>query len=142
MTERQTIVGTAEYIAPEAVHGMPVDVRADIYSLGVILCEVLAGSVPFRGTYAIDTMLKTASEPLPPLQALAPDLRLPPELDSLLRRARAKRPEDRYPSVDAFVERLRYCRTRLATDPHLASLGSSDDRWSDTHRSGRMRSVA
>jgi len=142
LAEHHTIVGTAEYIAPEAVHGMPVDVRADIYSLGVILCEMLAGSVPFRGTSAVDTMLKTAAEPLPPLRALAPDLHLLPELDSLLSRALAKRPEDRYPSVDAFMEHLRYCRTRLRADRHFVSPGWYEKRWPDTDRSGRMRSVA
>ena len=122
LTERQTIVGTAEYIAPEVVQGMVSDVRADIYSLGVILYEMLVGSVPFRGASAVDTMLKTAAEPVPSLRSLAPDLEVPDELDSLLGRALAKRPDDRYTSVDAFIEHLRYCRSHLTAEPHHASL--------------------
>jgi hypothetical protein len=87
-------------------------------------------------------MLKTTAEPLPSLQALAPDLHVPPELDGLLSRALAKRPEDRYASVDAFMEHLRYCRTRLATEPDLASPEWYEDRRTHTHRSGRIRCVA
>jgi serine/threonine protein kinase len=121
LAERRTIVGTAEYIAPEVVQGLAVDGRADIYSLGVILYEMFAGSVPFRGASAVDTMLKTAAEPVPSLRSLAPDLDVTPELDALLRRALAKRPEDRFPSVDAFMEHLRYCRSCLAGNPRHAS---------------------
>ena len=82
LADRETIVGTAEYIAPEVVQGMAVDARTDIYSLGVILYEMLTGSVPFRGVSAVDTMLKTAAEPVPPLRSRAPELEVTPELDA------------------------------------------------------------
>ena len=75
LADPDTIVGTAEYIAPEVVHGMGVDPRADIYSLGVILYEMLTGSVPFRGVSAVDTMLKAAADPVPPLQSHGLDVR-------------------------------------------------------------------
>jgi serine/threonine-protein kinase len=142
LTERQTIVGTAEYIAPEAVRGMAIDVRSDIYSVGVILYEMLAGSVPFRGASAVDTMLKAAAEPVPPLRSLAPDLDVTPELESLLSRALAKRPEDRYASVDAFMEHLRYCRSCLGDQSRRASSGRDDGAQKDTHRSAPVHSVA
>lgn len=112
----QTIVGTAEYIAPEVVQGMAVDARTDIYSLGVILYEMLAGSVPFRGASAVDTMLKTAADPVPPLRSRVPDVELTPELDALLIRALAKRPGDRHASVEEFAEHLRLCRSRQESD--------------------------
>ena len=118
LADRQTIVGTAEYIAPEVVQGMPVDARTDIYALGVILYEMLSGSVPFRGVSAVDTMLKTAAEPVPPLRSRASDLDVTPELDGLLSRALAKRPQDRHASVEEFTEHLRLCRSRQ--DPHGA----------------------
>jgi eukaryotic-like serine/threonine-protein kinase len=115
--DRETIVGTAEYIAPEVVQGMAVDARTDIYSLGVILYEMLTGSVPFRGVSAVDTMLKTAAEPVPPLRSRVSELDVTPELDALLDRALAKRPQDRHASVEEFTEHLRLCRDRQDPDP-------------------------
>jgi eukaryotic-like serine/threonine-protein kinase len=112
LTDRETIVGTAEYIAPEVVQGMAVDARTDIYSLGVILYEMLTGSVPFRGVSAVDTMLKTAADPVPPLRSRVSELEATPELDALLIRALAKRPEDRHASVEEFTDHLRLCRSR------------------------------
>ena len=94
LADRETIVGTAEYIAPEVVQGMAVDARTDIYSLGVIFYEMLTGSVPFCGASAVDTMLKTTAYSVPPLRSRAPELEGTPELDALLLRALAKRPED------------------------------------------------
>ena len=112
----RTITGTAEYIAPEIVQGMAIDPRTDIYSLGVILYEMLTGTVPFRGVSAMDTMLKTAADPVPPLRSRASDLDVMPELDALLFQALAKRPEDRHASVETFIEKLRSCHARQDAD--------------------------
>ena len=68
------MVGTPEYMAPEVARGGTIDRRADIYSLGVILYEMLGGSVPFRGASAVETIMKAASQPVPPLRSRAPDL--------------------------------------------------------------------
>jgi eukaryotic-like serine/threonine-protein kinase len=129
LADRETIVGTAEYIAPEVVQGMAVDARTDIYSLGVILYEMLSGSVPFRGVSAVDTMLKTAADPVPPLRSRVSDLEVTPELDALLLQTLAKRPEDRHASVEEFTEHLRRCRSgpqaRAAHPPRAWDEGSA-----------------
>jgi serine/threonine-protein kinase len=119
LADPKTIVGTAEYIAPEVVQGLAIDARTDIYSLGVILYEMLTGAVPFRGVSAVDTMLKTAAEPVPPLRSRVSDLEVTSELDELLSRALAKRPADRHASVEEFTEHLRLCRSRH--DPRAAA---------------------
>ena len=120
----QTITGTAEYIAPEIVQGMAIDPRTDIYSLGVILYEMLTGSVPFSGVSAMDTMLKAAADPVPPLRSRVPDLEVTSELDALLIQALAKRPENRHSSVEDFIEHLRSCRSRRDADAsHRRPLG-------------------
>jgi eukaryotic-like serine/threonine-protein kinase len=116
LADRGTIVGTAEYIAPEVVQGMATDGRTDIYSLGVILFEMLTGSVPFRGVSAVETMLKTAADPVPALRSRVPELAVTPELEALLIRALAKRPHDRPSSVEEFTEDLRRCRSRQDAD--------------------------
>ena len=135
LADRETIVGTAEYIAPEVVQGMAVDARTDIYSLGVILYEMLSGSVPFRGVSAVDTMLKTAADPVPPLRSRVPDLEVTPELDALLLRALAKRPEDRHASVAEFTDHLRRCRVSArGRDAAHPSRG-----WDERSRVSRQR---
>jgi serine/threonine-protein kinase len=128
------MVGTPEYMAPEVARGGAVDRRADIYSLGVILYEMLGGSVPFRGASAAETIMKGASQPVPPLRTRAPDL--DPELDAVVIRALAKRPEQRQASVAELTEQLRRCRPRpgpdlpstegrLAARAHQGGAGSS-----------------
>ena len=112
----RTITGTAEYIAPEIVHGMAIDPRTDIYSLGVILYEMLTGSVPFRGVSAVDTMLMSAADAVPPLRSRSSDLEVTRKLDALLSRALAKRPAERHASVEEFMEHLRSCRSRQGAD--------------------------
>ncbi|MFL5304716.1 MAG: serine/threonine-protein kinase, partial [Polyangia bacterium] len=112
LADPDTIAGTAEYIAPEVVHGMGIDPRADIYSLGVILYEMLTGSVPFRGVSAVDTMLKAATDPVPSLQSHGLDVDVAADLDALLARALAKDPAERYASVEEFAEHLRRGKSR------------------------------
>jgi serine/threonine protein kinase len=126
LADRETIVGTAEYIAPEVVQGMAVDARTDIYSLGVILYEMLTGSVPFRGVSAVDTMLKTTGDPVPPLRSRVAELEVTSELEALLIRALAKRPEDRHASVAEFTDHLRLCRVRQHPDAAHSSRAWDD----------------
>jgi serine/threonine-protein kinase len=146
LADPDTIVGTAEYIAPEVVHGMGIDTRADIYSLGVILYEMLAGSVPFRGVSAVDTMLKAAADPVPPLRSHGLDGSVVPDLDALLVRALAKDPADRHASVEEFMDDLRHCRSRQAGRRSAwfsppAVLVGGDSRSGDLHQSKMHRHV-
>ena len=120
LADRDTVVGTAEYIAPEVVHGMGVDTRADIYSLGVILYEMLTGLVPFRGATPEDTMLKAASDPVPSLRSHGLDVDVATHLDPLLVRALAKDPGDRYASVEEFMQHLSAV-IRSVAEPRPAS---------------------
>jgi serine/threonine-protein kinase len=142
LADRQTIVGTAGYIAPEAVQAMTVDARTDIYSMGVILYEMLTGSVPFLGGSAVETMLKTAADPVPPLAARRPDLEVTPELDRLLLRALAKRPDDRHASVQEFMEHLRWCRARQDADAGHPSRDWHRGVPMPLHSPARIHSVA
>jgi eukaryotic-like serine/threonine-protein kinase len=117
MTETGSIVGTAQYLSPEQARGGEVDPRSDLYSLGVVLYELLTGKAPFDGETPVEIAMKHLSTTPKPPSKLRPDV--PRELDLVVMRALAKNPDDRYQSADemeADLERVaRGARVSAAT---------------------------
>ena len=95
-------IGTPDYMAPEQGSGQEVTYSADLYSLGVIVYEMLVGELPFTADTPVAVLLQHISATPPPIHLRAPDL--PPALDNVLERALAKKPEERYPNGAALVE--------------------------------------
>jgi len=116
-TAAGTLLGTPEYMAPElARDGIP-DARVDIYSLGVMIYELLTGTVPFRGETFMSTIaLQLTQEPIPPRQR-APSADIPPAIEAVVMKALAKDPEHRYQSIREMTEAL------VAADQRLRSTG-------------------
>jgi serine/threonine-protein kinase len=107
MTEAGSIVGTAQYLSPEQARGGEVDPRSDLYSLGIVLYELLTGKTPFDGETPVEIAMKHLSHAPKPPSKLRPDI--PRELDMVVLRALAKNPDDRYQSADemeADLERV------------------------------------
>jgi len=105
MTEAGSILGTAQYLAPEQAKGYPVDERSDLYSVGVCLYEMLTGTVPFKGDSAVTVALKHVNEmPVEPSE-LVPGM--PYVLNQIVLKAMAKDPADRYQSAAEFARDLR-----------------------------------
>ncbi|HKI91071.1 MAG TPA: Stk1 family PASTA domain-containing Ser/Thr kinase, partial [Gaiellaceae bacterium] len=98
MTEVGSIVGTAQYLSPEQARGAGVDPRSDLYSLGVVLYELLTGESPFDGDTPVEIAMKHLSQTPEPPSAHRSEL--PEELDWVVTRALAKHPDDRYQSAD------------------------------------------
>jgi serine/threonine-protein kinase len=98
MTETGSIVGTAQYLSPEQAKGGEVDPRSDLYSLGVVLYELLTGKTPFDGETPVEIAMKHLSTTPQPPSKLRPDV--PRELDMVVMRALAKNPDERYQSAD------------------------------------------
>lgn len=104
LTQTNSVVGTASYISPEQAQGRTADERSDLYSLGVVLYEMLTGRPPFIGESLVDTAIKHVNEaPVPPRDA-RPDLT--PETNALVMKALAKNPADRFPSAAAMADAL------------------------------------
>jgi eukaryotic-like serine/threonine-protein kinase len=98
MTEAGSIIGTAQYLSPEQAKGAPVDQTSDLYSVGVVLYELLTGVVPFSGDTPVEIAMKhLSSAPEPPSVKRA---EIPRELDLIVMRALAKDPGDRYQSAE------------------------------------------
>ena len=107
MTEAGSIVGTAQYLSPEQARGTDVDQRSDVYSLGIVLYELLTGTVPFNGDTPVEIAMKHLSAVPEPPSTRRPDV--PRDLDLIVMRALAKDPADRYQSaeeMDADLERF------------------------------------
>ncbi len=103
-TRTGLVVGTPKYIAPEQITGRQVDERSDIYSLGIVLYEMLAGHVPFKAASEFDLMRAQVEEPPPPLREGV--TLIPRAIEDAVMRALAKRPEERFQTVNEFTGAL------------------------------------
>jgi tRNA A-37 threonylcarbamoyl transferase component Bud32 len=106
-----TVLGTSEYIAPEQARGQQVDQQTDVYSLGVVLYELLTGSVPYEGENFVTVALRHVNEPVPSVLERRPEV--PPRLALAVERAMAKSPDDRFSSMDELVGELETCLADL-----------------------------
>jgi beta-lactam-binding protein with PASTA domain/predicted Ser/Thr protein kinase len=108
MTETGSIMGTAQYLSPEQAQGQEVTPRSDVYSIGVMLYELLTGKLPFDGDSAVAIALKHMQEPPPPMNREG--LRIEPNLEAVVLGALAKEPAARWQSAEDFAAALEACR--------------------------------
>jgi serine/threonine-protein kinase len=111
MTQTGTVLGTSNYIAPEQASGQRVDAHTDVYALGVVLYEMLAGDVPFPGESFVAVAMKHVNEPPPNLLDVRRDIPLRPA--AAVDRALEKDPEQRFATMDAFAAELEACLAEL-----------------------------
>lgn len=122
------VMGTAAYMSPEQVRGAPLDGRADIFSLGVLLYELATGQSPFQRTSFVDSLHAVAYEDPPSLASLRGHL--PDELQRIVSLCLKKRPEDRYPDARLLARDLR--QLRRSTEAGLAPRTNWRLRWMET----------
>jgi tRNA A-37 threonylcarbamoyl transferase component Bud32 len=105
LTRTGVSIGTPEYMAPEQIQGQPVDGRTDIYSLGIVLYEMVTGWAPFSTPTPVATLYKQVNEPPPPLHQV--NINVPDWLEGVVGKALAKRPEGRYQQAADLAAALR-----------------------------------
>src|SRR5690242_4483092 len=123
LTQTDAIMGTPAYISPEQAQGNDVDQRSDIYSLGIILYEMVTGRVPFVADTPLAVLFKHISDPLPPPSLVKPDIA--PVIEQVLLKALAKDPRDRFATAAEFVaawERALRDRETVQRPPDAATL--------------------
>jgi eukaryotic-like serine/threonine-protein kinase len=111
MTETGSIMGTAQYLSPEQAQGHAVTATSDIYSIGVMLYEMLAGRLPFEGDSAVAIALKHLSEQPPPISQWRPDVH--PALEAVVMAALAKDPAHRWQSAEDLAAGLEAARAQI-----------------------------
>jgi Serine/threonine protein kinase len=104
LTRTGSVLGTARYLAPEQLEGQPVDERADVYSLGLVLFEMLTGRAPFGADTEIATAVARLTTPSPRVAESRPDIA--PGLAHVVDRALARNPDDRWPNAAAMRDAL------------------------------------
>src|SRR5215211_4669336 len=104
LTQTGRVLGTTDYVSPEQAMGRGVDARSDIYSLGVLLYEMLTGEVPFEAETVVGVAMKHVNEELPDVQGRRPEISS--ALAAVIERATAKEPARRYPDMAAFLDDL------------------------------------
>jgi len=113
MTDAGVVMGTARYMSPEQTRGLPVDARTDIWSLGVVLYEMLTGHAPFEGATTTDTLVSILEREPVPLAQLSPEI--PPELQRIVTKALAKQKEERYQTAKDLGADLKRLKRELET---------------------------
>ncbi|MDJ0764382.1 MAG: serine/threonine-protein kinase [Myxococcota bacterium] len=140
LTEVGIVLGTPGYMAPESLFGsIDLDARADLFSVGVLMYEMLTGRRPFRGSDAHKTMVATATKPVPSPRCLRPQLTL--TMDRAVVTALAKDPKDRFQTAKEFLDHLsaaavgrlpddaRPCRTDVGIPSMMPPAQKEQSKW-------------
>jgi serine/threonine-protein kinase len=127
--QNSTVIGTPAYMAPETARTGVADARSDIYSVGVIFYEMLAGSVPFDGDTATEIMIKHVSEPVENPRSRNPYVEITPEAERVIMRALHKNPNRRYQSMEELHADLHRCfgKVRFRRPVHAPTASGSFD---------------
>jgi serine/threonine-protein kinase len=107
LTQEGMVFGTPEFMSPEQAQGKTLDARSDIYSLAVILYEVLTGKLPFTARTPMEYIQKHVTDPIIQLSERVPERKFAKGLDEVLAKALEKQPDNRYQSAGEFAEALR-----------------------------------
>ena len=107
LTQTNSVMGSVHYLPPEQASGKGSTIRSDIYSLGILMFEMLTGRVPFRGDSAVEIALKHMKEPLPSVRELNPVV--PQSVENIILKAAAKNPKNRYHDVREMADDIKTC---------------------------------
>lgn len=107
LTQTNSVMGSVHYLPPEQANGSGSTIKSDIYSLGILMYELLTGSIPFKGDNAVEIAIKQMKDQIPSVCKINPDI--PQSIENIVIKATAKNPKNRYDSVNEMYEDLKNC---------------------------------
>ena len=110
LTQTNSVMGSVHYLPPEQANGSGSTIKSDIYSLGVLMFELLTGKVPFKGDNAVEIAIKQMKEPIPSVCKINPEI--PQSVENIILKACAKNPKNRYENVREMHEDLKTCLSK------------------------------
>jgi eukaryotic-like serine/threonine-protein kinase len=139
-TRQGLVLGTAHYMSPEQARGQKVDARSDIWSLGVVLYEMVGGSPPFRGETPSDCIAAILTTEPPPLSGVLPDV--PLKLESILQKALRKNSDERYQTIKEMLADLRILKGKLEAEGSPKARAESIVSKIKRHKRGMLLTLA
>ena len=138
-TQPGAFLGTLSYMSPEQARGLPVDARTDVWSLAVIMYELVSGDLPFRGNTSADTVVSILHHTPPSLRSLRDGI--PEELSRIVSKAMEKRPGDRYPSAADMAIDLKHLLRQIEVNSQVSRNSAVRLQSSSTHNRMRRRQL-
>lgn len=123
LTRAGMFLGSPKYMSPEQIQNQDLDPRTDVYSLGIIMYQMISGRVPFRGESSVEIIYKHVHAPVPPIHDLNPEADAPPELEEIVRKCLAKKREERFLGMaELLIELKQAARNVVGGSSSNASL--------------------
>ena len=126
LTQTNSVMGSVHYLPPEQASGKGSTIQSDVYSLGILMYELISGSLPYRGDNPVEIALKHLKDPLPSIKKAMPDL--PQSIENVVLKAAAKNPKNRYADAKEMYEDIKTCLdpSRLDEEPYVYPFPDND----------------
>ena len=131
LTQTNSVMGSVHYLPPEQASGRGSTIKSDIYSLGIMLYEMLAGTMPFRGETAVEIAMKHLKTPMPSIRKLRDDV--PQALENIILKAAAKNPKNRYNNVRELYDDLKTCLDEQRKDEKRIVFKYPENEYDEEH---------
>lgn len=130
LTQTNSVMGSVHYIPPEQASGKGATLQSDIYSIGILMYELLTGKLPFRGDNAVEIALKHLKEPMPSIKDELPDI--PQSVENIILKATAKNPKNRYADAREMHEDLKTCLSEARANELKITFKYPENDYDDT----------
>jgi serine/threonine-protein kinase len=130
LTQTNSVMGSVHYLPPEQASGQGSTLQSDIYSMGIVMYELISGELPFRGDNAVEIALKHLKEPIPDIREVVPNV--PTSIVNVIKKATAKNPKNRYSDARAMHDDLLTCLDESRSMEPIINFKHSENDADDT----------